>query len=149
MMSPTEGVSSALAVARQRAEIELLRASADRERLASALNMTQAGDIQSTAKAGRYDNISLERDLRQLQVGQLKELNPVLLEQAREEVNVLKTSAARNTAQSLLSDAQRVIAEKDAKLAEDWIKLYESLGASGPYLRAVALIVERIARARR
>jgi len=143
MVSPGEGIRSALDIQRQKAEIELLQAQAHNAAMAGRLSATQANEI-STYSPGRADLVAAQAAVSSQNVAQMRELLPFIAQKARAEIQGLQTSAARSKAETLLLRAQEAGALVDKQLAEDWLKLYRSLGSAGPYLRALALIFGRM-----
>lgn len=148
MVNPAEGVSSALSIQRQKAEIELIRAQAHAAASSGELNRTQAAEI-ATFSPGRGALVAAQEAIASQNLAQQREMFPVLVEKARGEVASLKTSAAREQAQALLLKAQEAVTSRDAALAQDWLKLYRQLGSAGPYLRVLALTLESLSRGRR
>jgi len=130
-------VSSAMAYRLNEASLELLKAQADREGASAGLLRTQAADISSTAAAGRYNLISLQRDMAAMDMEQKKSLLPVLLAKAKEEVALTSSSARAAKARALLDEA----AEAGARNLE---QLERDLGEMGPAVKLLFQLLKGI-----
>lgn len=121
------GIATALAIKQAQAQIELTRAQADREGSSAVLARTQAYDLQTQGASGRYDIISLERDLKNLDLEQKRDLLPTVLARAKEELRLTSGTA----------DRARLEAELD-RLSIEGAKNLEAfqkkMGPAGPWV---------------
>lgn len=118
-------VSSAMALRMANAQLELIQAQADREGASAGLLRTQAADIASTAAAGRLNLISIQRDLASMDLEQKRQLVPLLLAKAKEEVALTASSARAARARAVLDEAAQAGARNLEQLEKD-------LGEAGP-----------------
>jgi len=155
MVSPSEGIGSALGIQRQRAEIELLRAQAHNAEMAGRLSATQANEI-STFSPGRGAEVAARTERSAEELRQMREQFPAVLARARAEVGQVKSSARRNDAETMLARANELLTKArtstesvSARYAEDWLKLYDQMGDAGYPLRLVALALASMFNVRR
>jgi len=132
-------LSTALQVARARGEIELLSAQADRERGSARLARVQAGDIETSAAAGRYRLITNQADLADLNVQEKQKLLPLAVARAKAEIEQMTSSAKASQARAYLDelDSVRAMNEKEFE---------EALSIASPALRTVLLIMRSLPR---
>jgi len=121
-------ISSAMAARMNAAQIKLVEAQADREGASAGLLRTQSADIASTAAAGRYNIISLQRDMATMDLEQRKQLLPVLLAKAKEEVQLTASSARAAKARAILDEASQAGARNLEQLEKD-------MGEAGPAVK--------------
>jgi len=121
-------ISSAMAARMNAAQIKLVEAQADREGASAGLLRTQSADIASTAAAGRYNIISLQRDMATMDLEQRKQLLPVLLAKAKEEVQLTASSARAAKARAILDEAAQAGARNLEQLEKD-------MGEAGPAVK--------------
>lgn len=145
----SRGVSSALAVQRQRAEIELLGAQARREDATARLAGTQASEI-STYAPGRGAEVRMrtlllnsqisatdaEAELRKMNAQQVRDLLPALRAQAEEEVGRIASSARQAAARAAIEEAMQ-----EGYLREE--EMMKLLGELPPWFRALAIALRR------
>lgn len=115
------GLASALAIRQAKADIELTEAQAAAANAQGQLSNVQAGDILNTAKAGRLDLITAQRDVARMDAEQRREMLPILLERAKAEVTSIK-------ARTMLDE---FAAEGYANVA----KFEKQMGAAAPWAR--------------
>lgn len=139
MRDPTEGsrgVSSALMM---RAQLRLLDAQTDREGASAQLLRTQSADIVSTAASGRLSLITIQRDLAQQNLDQLRANLPAVLAKAKEEVQLTASSARAASARAALDEAA-------AAGAENLEAFEKRVGESGPWVRTLFQLLRSIRR---
>lgn len=128
----TRGVSSALAVRMQRAQIDLTESQAQ-------LVRTQTSDILQTAASGRMDRLRSDADLAALSLEQQRELFPQLLARAKAEVEATVSSARRANAAAVLDE----LAKSGAMNLSDF---EARIGEAGPWVRALFNLVRLMKR---
>lgn len=126
-----KGISSALAVRQAKSQIGLTDAQA---RLAN----TQASDISSTL-GNRTELMSMQAKAASASADQLREMLPVLLDKAREEVRLTVASADKARADATLAKA----AAAGAMNEEDFQQL---IGQGGPWIKLFLEVVRGIRR---
>lgn len=118
----SRGIASALAIKQAKAQIELTQAQALMQR-------TQAYDIQTSAAAGRYEIIANQVRLGELDIQQRQALMPVVLEQAKAEVERTLASARSLEAIAMLDElgaaGAKNIADFEKRFGEAgrWVRL--------------------------
>jgi len=130
-------VSSAMAARMNAAQVKLVEAQADREGASAGLLRTQSADIASTAAAGRYNLISLQRDMLTMDMEQKKQLLPVLLAKAKEEVQLTASSARAAKARAILDEAAQAGARNLEQLEKD-------LGEAGPAVKLLFQLLKGV-----
>jgi len=130
-------MSSAMALRMNEAQLKLIEAQADREGASAGLLRTQSADIASTAAAGRYNLISIQRDMAHMDMEQKKQLLPLLLQKAKEEVGLTASSARAAKARALLDEA----AEAGARNLE---ALERDMGEAGPAVKLLFQLLKGI-----
>jgi len=131
----SKGVSSALAVRMQKAQIDLVSAQA-------GLARTQAADIANTAAAGRLRGITADADAKEMTTAQLRESLPVALAQAKAEVQRTLASA----------EAARAVAFLDRAAAAGAINAQEfeqMIGTAGPWTKFLLNVIQTLGRSRK
>lgn len=123
------GIASALAVKQAQANIELTRAQTRREDETASYTRVQSGDLQTQAASGRYAEISSRADLAALSVQQQRELFPIAVERAREELR-LAGANVRNA--QLVGDLNELVKEGSAANIAAFEK---RMGEVGPGVR--------------
>jgi len=126
--SAGSAVQAALAVKKQKAEIDLIQANA-------ALAKTQAGDIASSAQ-GRYSLTQAQNDLANANSEQLRAMLPLLLERAKAEARSMLSSARAHDAVAALDEASRAG-------AENLEQLEKRLGEGGAWMRLFMQFLRR------
>lgn len=101
------GISSALAVRMQKAQIGLIEAQADAAGAAAGLSRTQAADISTTGAGGRYGKLAAEAELAQMTVEQQRQAMPLALERARKEIELSSATAEQVKARTQLLELLR------------------------------------------
>lgn len=136
------GVSTALAVKQQKAQIELLEAQADAARSSGLLTRTQSADIQTTANAGRIESVSTQRDILNLDLHQRQQMLPLVLEQAKAEVSRTLSSARA-------AEAVAALDELDKNRAMNLAEFEKRFGEATPTLRFLFELMRSLPRTRR
>lgn len=115
------GIASALAVRQAKANIELTEAQAAAANAQGQLSNVQAGDILNTAKAGRMDLITAQRDVARMDLRQRESMLPLLLERARAETQSVK---ARTLLDKFAAEGYKNVAafEKQMGAAAPWAR---------------------------
>jgi len=122
------GVSSALAMQQQKANIALTSAQADAAGAAAGLSRTQAADISNTAAAGRLGQITSTAELARMNVDQQKKLMPLAVDQAQAELRVTGASAERIKA---ATELLRLAQQGQANISD----FEKRIGEAGPAVR--------------
>lgn len=120
--------SSAMAVRLNKAQVNLLEASALREVANARLANTQATDISNTAAAGRLRGITAQADISEMDARQRAVVLPLALDQAKAELQQRLSSARAADAVAALDEAARAGAENVEALER-------RLGEAGPAVR--------------
>lgn len=124
-----KAVGTGLAVRAAQAQVELLKAQANREDAQAGLARTQAADMQSTA-TGRYALLSSQLDVSQLDARQRREMLPAVLAKAQQEVQLTANSARAAKARALLD-------EFAASGAANVAAFEQQVGQAGPWAKAL------------
>lgn len=120
--------SSALAARQNRAQVQLLEASARREDASALLSTVQARDIENTAAAGRLRNITSLADIAGMDAQARAQTLPLALERARAEITQMASSARAATAAAMLDE----LAKEGAGNIADFER---RIGEAGPAVR--------------
>jgi len=134
------GATSAMAVARGRAELRLLDSQANREDATAVLARTQAADVSSSA-AGRYDLTAVQAQLGRMNVEQLRQQLPLLQKRMLEEIRLTKGSADAKQVEAMLL-------RLDLTRASNQEAFEKRLGELGPASRFFLEALSRIGRLR-
>jgi len=134
------GATSAMAVARARAELRLLDSQANREDATAVLARTQAADVSSSA-AGRYDLTAVQAQLGRMNVEQLRQQLPLLQKRMLEEIRLTKGSADAKQVEAMLL-------RLDLTRASNQEAFEKRLGELGPASRFFLEALSRIGRLR-
>jgi len=121
------GATSAMAVARARAELRLLDAQTNREDATAVLARNQAADISSSA-AGRYDLTATQAQLARMNISQIRATLPQLKQRVLEEIRLTRSSADVQQAEAAIRRAEL----EGAKNREDFER---RLGELGPWAK--------------
>lgn len=124
-----KGVSSALQVQRAKAEIELLKAQAEQAHAGAVQSTTASEDMWAT-RSGRLDLTRAQAILATSNADQVKALMPELLAKAKEEVQMVASSARAAQARAYLDEA----AAAGAGNIEEFER---RLGEAAPWARAL------------
>lgn len=125
------GISSALAVRAQKAQIELLEAQADREGATAGLARTQAADISTTGAAGRYRELAARADISEAEAARV-------VEKLQAEIEQLQSASAQARARTELD---KLLKAGYANTAE----LEKALGTKSPAVRLLLEILRGVA----
>jgi len=142
MQNPMEGVSSALGVQRQKAEIQLIRAQTKATLSQSAESMTRVGQI-TTKTPVEVDQIIANTGLANANREQLEKLRDATLERIKAEVTSLVASAKRTDALAALDKLDITRAENIAKFEARMGEMTPALRMSFEFLRAIATIMNQ------
>lgn len=115
------GLASALAIRQAKADIELTEAQAAAANAQGQLSNVQAGDILNTAKAGRLDLITAQRDVARMDADQRRQMLPLLLERAKAEVTSI--------------EARTMLDQFAAEGYSNVAKFEKQMGAAAPWAR--------------
>lgn len=128
---------SAMQAARFKAEVELLKAQANREDATAVLARTQAADVSSSA-AGRYDLTSAQADVARMNAAQIRAALPTLKERALEELKMTRSNAEAARIGAILR-------ELEVTRARNLEKFERQIGELGPWAR---LFIEAMGKVR-
>lgn len=121
-------VHSALAVRQAKASIDLLEAQADQARSSALLARTSAYDTQTSAQ-GRYSLTAAQTAVAEADAQQRRELLPMVLSRAREEIASLSSSARATRARAVLDELAATgagnLSDFEARIGEagPWVRL--------------------------
>jgi len=118
---------SAMAAARNAAELELLKASADRESANAMLARTQAWELTSFAP-GRGALVQMQGAVQSMELEQRRQMLPLLVQRAKEEIGLTSSSARAAQARAALDEAARTGALNE----EEFQRM---IGEMGPWTR--------------
>lgn len=136
-----KGVGSALALQMMKAQLENVRAQTDRENSTSFVNRVNAMATQTAFPALQEKRLA-DVDLAKMNVQQLRDRFPVVMEQLRAEVMATTASAARSEALAAI-DRARLTGEVNLQ------KLQKDLGESSPALNEALTILRLLNEARK
>lgn len=136
----SRGATSAMAVARARAELRLIDSQANAADAAAVKARTEAADVASSA-AGRYDLTAVQAQLGRMNVTQLEQQLPLLQQRMLEEIRLTKGSADQKEVQTMLD-------RLDLTRASNQEAFEKRLGELGPATRFFLEALSRIGRLR-
>lgn len=131
------GVSSALAARQARAQIELLEAQGEESRDRALLTRTQSADLQQSWNAGKWDVIRQQVVSGALDIRQKREMLPMVLERAKEEIGMTVASARQARARAALEELAREGAMNQAEFEK-------RIGEAGPWVKLLFELMRRI-----
>lgn len=122
------GAASAMEAALLRAQLKLVSEQAGRERDSAALLRTQAADIQQGWNAGKFEALRSDAEAKAIGVEQARQMLPLALQRARQEIESMASSAEAARARAALDRA----AEQGALNLEAFER---SIGEAGPWVK--------------
>lgn len=126
----TKGVTAALAVKQMQANIDLTKSQAE-------LSRAQAFDLQTQATSGKYVKMAAESRIAEMSEDQMRQMMPILIEEARARVREIGSSARQSEALSVLYELEKAGAVNMAKFQEN-------IGAMGPAGKYILEIMRTI-----
>lgn len=127
------GVSSALAVKAQQAQIDLLKAQAKETDQRGWLANVQASDIIQNWNAGKWDLIRQQVESGALDLEQRRQLLPLVVERAKEEIALTVASAEGARARALLDK----YAAQGAFNVQEFEKLVGKMGPAAKFMMQI------------
>lgn len=137
----SRGVSTALAVKQQKAQIELLEAQADRERSSGQLNRIQGADLVSTLSS-RVEQMGSAANLANMTAEEKRQALPLVLERAQAELRQTLSSARA-------AEAVAALDELDKSRAMNLAEFEKRFGEATPTLRFLFELMRSLPRVRR
>lgn len=132
------GVSTALAVRQQRAQIELLEAQGEEVRERAHMTRVQRNDMMTTAP-DRYRVLAAQAHSGELTAEKARQELPFVVSQAKAELDVKLSSAQAAKARAVLDELART-----GRFNEQ--QLQELLAQGGPWMKLFGIILNRLAR---
>lgn len=136
-----QGLSSAMGMQLQKAQLSLMGAQADQAESSALVNRVNAGQTQQAFGPLQQKRLS-DAELAGLNVQQLRDRFPLVLEQLRQDVMATSNNAARSGALAAL-DKARLTGELNLQ------KVQEMMGASSPALMEALTILRLLNEARK